>query len=209
MRSVIRAFPAVVAAISMTACGPGARPADASRDTAVTAPADAAVCIGSQPTNENYCSMPSCPFQPLSLPSCDMPGTNYSFYGSDLCQTSATLIVISAGWCVPCQREAPIIQRDITAAYAARGVRVISVYAQNVDAGTPTINECTAWRDRYRLTSHMVIDPAGLTARWTPMNAFPTNIIVDQNGIIYDVIYGSDLPRITDDLNAVLAAQNL
>ena len=44
-----------------------------------------------------------------------------------------------------------------------------------------------------------------------PGNAFPSNVVIDQNGNIYDVLYGSEsgLTTLTSDLDAILATQGI
>ncbi len=205
---------AVLASLALGACSP---PVTNTGDTATqdavsqdTTPADTGpTCVSTQPpANSPWCAMTGCPFRPVSLPLCDGTG-DYEFYGPDYCNTTATLLVVSAGWCVPCMQEAPMIEQLITQGYGDRGVRVITVYAQNPDGSTPDNTHCNMWKNAYHLSSHMVTDPAGLTQIYTPMNAFPSNVIIDQNGNIYDVLYGTErgLTTMTSDLDAILAAQ--
>jgi hypothetical protein len=118
-------------------------------------------------------------------------------------------MVISAGWCGPCMMEAPEIESMVTQAYHDRHVRVLTVYAQNPDGSTPDNAHCTNWKNAYHLTSRMLRDPMGLTQVYTPMNAFPSNLVIDQNGNIADVITGADLGTMTADLDAILMAQGL
>ena len=207
----------VLASLALGACGPAATSQDAgtdvlmSQDTAPAdvAPADAQACVSTVPPAP-YCAMSACAFAPVSLPLCDGSG-NYDFYGADYCGVTATVMVISAGWCVPCMQEAPMIQHLITEAYADRHVRVITVYAQNPDGSTPDDVNCNHWRNAYHLTSTMTRDPMGATQRYVPGNAFPSNVVIDQHGNIYDVLYGSEsgLTTLTSDLDAILATQGL
>jgi thiol-disulfide isomerase/thioredoxin len=209
----------VIAAFSlMGACAPPANQNDSGSDDASaqdatpedSTPADTGPsCVSTvPPDNSPFCAMTGCPFAPVSLPQCDGTG-NYDFYGPDYCQSTATVMVISAGWCVPCQMEAPMIQSLITEDFADRGVRVITVYAQNPDGSTPDDTNCTHWKNQFHLTSHMLRDPNGDTQRYVPMNAFPSNVIIDQNGNIYDVLYGTErgLSTMVSDVEAVVSAQ--
>jgi thiol-disulfide isomerase/thioredoxin len=211
----------VIAAFSLAgACAPATNQnGDSGNDAQSTAdatpsddaaPADSsAACVSTMPPdNSPWCAMTGCPFRPVSLPQCDGSG-DYDFYGPDYCQATATVMVISAGWCVPCQMEAPMIQSLITEDYADRGVRVITVYAQNPDGSTPDDTNCTHWKTQFHLTSHMLRDPNGLTQVYVPMNAFPSNVIIDQNGNIYDVLYGTErgLSTMVSDVEAVVSAQ--
>jgi len=98
-----------------------------------------------------------------------------------------------------------MIEHLITQAYADRHVRVITVYAQNPDGSTPDDINCNHWRNAYHLTSFMTRDPMGATQRYVPGNAFPSNVVIDQHGNIYDVLYGSEsgLTTLTNDLDAI------
>jgi thiol-disulfide isomerase/thioredoxin len=221
----------VLSAVALAACTGGTTPTDTGmnsdttpQDAAADAtptdsqPGDAQVCVGHQPpANSPWCAMSGCPFRPVSLPRCDGAG-NYDFYGPEFCGASATVLVVAAGWCVPCMMEAPMIESEITQGYAARGVRVLTVYAQNPDGSTPTPDHCMGWQTgtqrpssspRGPLTSTMLMDPDGLTQVYTPMNAFPSNVVIDGNGNIYDVIYGVErgLTTLTSDLDAILQAE--
>ena len=163
-----------IATLALAACGT-ATTQDAgtdvvmSQDTAPAdvTPADAQACVSTvPPANAPYCAMSGCPFAPLSLPLCDASG-NYDFYGSDYCGVRATVMVISAGWCVPCMQEAPMIQHLITEAYADRGVRDHGVRAES-RRRTPDDINCNHWRTAYHLTSHMTRDPSGATSATCP-----------------------------------------
>jgi hypothetical protein len=110
-------------------------------------------------------------------------------------------------------QEAPMIEQQITQGYGPRGVRVINVYAQNPDGSTPTLNHCQGWvtgaersPSQPALTSHVVMDPQGLTQAYLPTmgQGFPTSIVVDNTGTINDVVVGGDLARVTGDLDAIL-----
>ena len=213
------ALPVILASMAFTACGSNTGVHDAGTDVVSsndTTPADSTsadtqACVSTAPPpNSAYCAMSGCAFAPVSLPHCDGSG-NYDFYGPDYCGVRATVMVISAGWCVPCMIEAPMIQSIITEGYADRGVRVITVYAQNPDGSTPDDTNCNNWRTAYHLTSHMTRDPMGATQRYVPGNAFPSNVVIDQHGNIYDVIYGSEtgLTTLTSDLDAILASQGI
>lgn len=204
----------VITSAALGACSAPLPVVDAGTDVATvqdTPPAvDAPVCVTTvPPPGSPWCAMNGCPFRPLTLPSCDGRG-GYAFYETDYCAATVTVMVIVAGWCQPCMIEAPMIERLVTQGYADRGVRVITVYAQNPDGSAPTDDMyCLRWRDQFHLTSHMTRDPQGLTNVYTPGNAFPSNVIVDQNGNIYDVMYGTErgLSTLTSDIDAVLAAE--
>ena len=90
--------------------GDSGSPADAS------APATDSGQACARPALNNQCSMEGCDFASLQLPYCQPDGGNFDFYGPTFCGNQVTLVVISAGWCVPCQMEAAQIQAENTSA---------------------------------------------------------------------------------------------
>jgi len=203
-----------VGALGIAGCtnAPGGNDSGTS-DANVSMPQDAATsdaaalsCQARVPT-DNFCTREFCNFSDFSLQRCDSRG-NYNFYNEDFCQARLTLLVIAAGWCVPCQQEAPMIEESITKGYNGQ-VRVITVIYQNPDRTPPTINFCNTWRTQFGapLTSHMVIDPLGVTQRYFPSMAFPSNMIVDNKGRIRYIVFGtrSGLGDIRQQIDALLA----
>lgn len=209
-----RKYSIALTALGLLACSPAPQPpADGgSNDAAPEAsmPEDA-----SNDVQATSCSYPPGPygsdegrlFRPFVLPNCDGSG-DFHFDDQSFCDASATVIVIAAGWCRPCQIEAPMIQELITEGYRDRGVRVITVYFQNPDYSPPTMRYCNQWRDSFGLTNTMVIDPMGVTQIYVPGLAFPANLIVDRHGRIRYRQYGtsSGLSDLRDALDAVLAS---
>jgi hypothetical protein len=170
------------------------------------ASADSRVC--EQPPLPNQCVNEGCDFAPFTLPSCSREGGEVQFYDQTFCSAQATLLVIVAGWSMPCQMQAPQIERQITqgGAYQDR-VRVINVIAQNPDYSQASGSFCRSWQDRYRLTSTMVIDPAGVTQRYFPDMAVPAHLIIDRHGRIRYRAFGADagLTELRAALDNVLA----
>ncbi len=112
-----------------------------------------------------------------------------------------TVISIAAGWCVPCQMESAQIQARIEDAYAGMRLRVVQILVQNPDHGIITSDFCTRWTARYGISFPELMDPLQLTSVYTPMQAFPGNIIVDRRGIIRFREYGT-----TAGLDSLIAA---
>lgn len=177
-----------------------------STDAAVDAPTtggDGGSSSCQMPELTNLCSMEGCHFAPITLPSCAQEGGEVVFYDQQFCSVEATLVVIAAGWCVPCQIEAPMIEELITSAPEYQGrVRVITVISQNADYSPPTPAFCRSWQNRYGLTSIMAYDPMGLTQRYFPNMAYPANLIVDRRGRIRYRTYGTS--RGLNELRAAL-----
>lgn len=144
-------------------------------------------------------------FENVVMPYCD--DSQFSFYANNFCSSQITLIILSAGWCGPCQAEARILEDAITQNpdYVGK-VRVVTVYGQNVNRTVATARECAQWRDRYGLTSHMVYDPMGVMQRVFPNQAYPSNLIVDRNGRIQSREYGASqgLQSLKNELDRLL-----
>lgn len=155
------------------------------------------------------CSYPAGPygsdegrlFRPFSLENCDGSGL-YNFHNQEFCDGRLTVLVVAAGWCRPCQIEAPQIQSEITEVYGSRGVRVVVAMSQNADYSPPSIAFCNVWRERYGLTNPMVIDPMGVTQIYFPNMAYPANMIIDRQGRIRYRTYGTS-QGLTDMVNAI------
>jgi thiol-disulfide isomerase/thioredoxin len=197
---------ALSAAVAVGCAAPPAQPQDdassMSSDASSNEEGSTLACTPPRLTNE--CTMMGCQFAPLQLSYCDGSGT-FDFYETAYCSNQLTLVVISAGWCVPCQMEAAQLQDEIIGPYQGR-VRVLTVYGQNVSRSAPTAAECMQWKNRYALESHMVYDPMGLTQRYFPNMAFPANLIVDRDGVIQFREYGTSrgLQALKEQLDALL-----
>jgi hypothetical protein len=182
--------------LSLAGCAESVMPAwiDASADT----------CSTHAPTT-NVCAAEGCNLGPLTLPGCNADGETFSFYDQDHCPRELTLIVIEAGWSMPCMRQAPMVEQQITAnpAYAGR-VRVVTVVFQNPDYTVPTAAFCRTWQLRYGLTSQMAIDPEGATQQYAPGLAFPATILIDRHGQIVYRVYGEDMPGLIRAIDAHL-----
>lgn len=189
-------------------CMPPQSTPDASPDAAAngdaSSNADGAAMACTPPALTNECSMEGCNFADLTLPYCDGSGP-FNFYRNDFCSNQLTLVVISAGWCVPCQQEAAQMQDEIISTYRGR-VRVVTVYGQNTAGTAASPNECMQWKNRYSLDSHMVYDATGMTQRYFPNMAYPANMIIDRQGVIRYRHYGTSagLQSIKDELDALL-----
>jgi hypothetical protein len=146
-------------------------------------------------------------FTPLTL--CD--GTTvFDFYGETegYCETSFTVLTMAAGWCVPCQMEARMIQSLIADAYADRGVRVVQALTQDASFQPPSTTFCQQWVDTYDLRFPVVMDPSQVTSQYFPMGALPATLIVDSRGVIRHREYGvsNGLMTIRTALDELLAA---
>ena len=143
-------------------------------------------------------------FQPFTLNTCD--GTPWRFDQDDFFTSEATVVIIGAGWCVPCQMEARQIETEL-GPYRDRGVRIVQVLVQNPDRTAITGAFCNTWVSRYGLTIPELMDPEQALQPYYPGLAFPGNLIVDRRGLIRYRAYGTEtgLTAIKAALDDVLA----
>ncbi len=203
------------AALALSACGssggaptPSASP-DAATSPDATAPTDTTAAVDAPATTNVYPPGPygsrTCArFEPFTLNRCD--GTPWSFNQDDFFTSSATVVIISAVWCVPCQMEARQIESQL-GPYRDRGVRIVQILVQNADHTAITSGPCQAWVDRYQLQIPELMDPEQRLQPYYPGLAFPGNIIVDRQGRIRYRAYGTEtgLTAIRSALDDVLA----
>lgn len=164
------------------------------------------MCVSTVPTS-GFCTSPgACSFQAPTIQACDT-GATYDFYGGEYCSAAATVITVSAGWCGPCQEEAPIVESQITAAYRARGVRVVSVLIETASHTPATTSFCQSWQSRYRLTSRMVVDPSDSISRRLRVSGYPFMAVIDGHGVIRLADAAVSTSRIRSTLDAILAGR--
>jgi peroxiredoxin len=147
--------------------------------------------------------------EPFTLNQCD--GTPWSLAGDDFFENNVTLLIISAGWCVPCQREAQVLMREVVEPYRDRGVRVVTIMVQDPNRTAITPAFCNTWRTRYNLDIPVLMDPQQQLSPFYPGLAFPGNLIVDRQGRIRWRQYGTEmsLSAIKAAVDEVLAEPNV
>jgi hypothetical protein len=212
------ALSSVLAALALVACGntdttpPTMMPApdaattpDAAADATPPPPKDSGTVTPryhAGPYGSRVCAR----FEPFTLNRCN--NEPWSFAENNWADSPATVIILSAVWCVPCQREAAILEAQLVRPYADRNVRVVSVLVQNSDRTAITSNQCTNnWQNRFRLEHPVLMDPQQSLAPFYPGLAFPGNLIVDRQGRIRFRQFGSEmqLTSIRAALDEVLA----
>lgn len=87
-----------------------------------------------------------------------------------------------ATWCAPCRIEMPALQ-----ALAERYPAVLTVLGINAGESPDAIR---TWREHFRLTFPLLLDPDGAAARDYRLRGQPTTVIVAPDGIIHNIIYG-------------------
>lgn len=87
-----------------------------------------------------------------------------------------------ASWCGPCRVEMPSLQ-EASVRYNGR----VAFIGINQGEGWTKINDFGA---EYNVTYPLVIDPENRINRIYEVNSLPTTVIVDQNGVVREVIIG-------------------
>ncbi len=194
------------AALALAGCGgstdtptPGGSDAGADVSAAADAPrGDAAAPSASYPAGP-YGSRVCARLEPFSLNNC--AGEPWRFADNGWSDAAATVVIISAGWCVPCQREAAVLERELVQPYADRRVRVVTIMVQDPNRMAITPAFCNTWQTRYNLTIPVLMDPQQILSPFYPGLAFPGNLIIDRQGRIRWRQYGTEM-----SLNSIKAA---
>jgi hypothetical protein len=138
------------------------------------------------PPTTNFCGRPvSCNLRPFTITDAET-GSPWSIYGADFCGPRATVIVVSAGWCGACQREAPEFESAIQRTYGPRGVRTAVALIENSDRSPATTSYALSWKRRFGVTSRMTIDPTRQISSALGLSSIslPHTLVIDRTGRI-------------------------
>ncbi len=122
-------------------------------------------------------------FTPFTLQTCD--GQARPFYNADLCASSYTVVMFSAGYCELCVDDSHSI-RPLLDSYQSRGVDFIQVLVSDDNYDTvaaPSQSYCDTWSSTYNIEGKVLLDPDFATYSYAP-DALPTIYIVDHQGVI-------------------------
>lgn len=89
-----------------------------------------------------------------------------------------------ATWCEPCKAEMPELEA-LSRAEQNQGLKIIGVNLGESPA------QIQAWVNTYDLTFEQVIDPNGAIAALYFLRGQPSTYLIDENGIIRQIIYGA------------------
>ena len=89
-----------------------------------------------------------------------------------------------ASWCPPCQQETPIL-RGLADEYRERGLAVVGISVQEA-----TVGDVKAYAERYRLGYTIGFDGSGHVLREYKVFALPTQLFLDVDGVIQQVVSG-------------------
>lgn len=89
-----------------------------------------------------------------------------------------------ASWCPPCQEETPVL-RDLYDTYDDSGLALVAISVQET-----TIDDVRSYIDRYDLNYTVGFDATSAIFRTYRAYGLPTQLFVDRNGVIRDIILG-------------------
>lgn len=104
----------------------------------------------------------------------------------DFCD-QVVLLDFSAGWCGACQSEAPVLQAFFEERQAD-GFMAVTVYMENADSSSPTLEETKEWAETYGLTFPVLLDDgvygpfASATGQGTI--GLPLMVLVDRGVVV-------------------------
>ncbi|WP_055108684.1 TlpA family protein disulfide reductase [Paenibacillus ihumii] len=99
------------------------------------------------------------------------------------------LVNFWASWCDPCQEEAP----DLVKLYEKYGDR-LDIYGVNVTA-YDTVEKAEAFVKEYGIKFPILLDKKEEAYKKFNGMAFPTNVLIDKDGVIQDLIIGIVPPK--------------
>ncbi|MEN0065986.1 MAG: redoxin domain-containing protein [Myxococcota bacterium] len=102
----------------------------------------------------------------------------------DFCDR-VVLIASAAGWCQPCQQEAPFLQRMFEE-YKDDGLMVITLLGEDASSQTPSLDVLQDWADEFELTHPVLQDTSfSATAIFTgPNGALPANHLLARGAVV-------------------------
>ena len=89
-----------------------------------------------------------------------------------------------ASWCPPCQAETPIL-RDVYNEHAAQGLALVAISVQETSA-----DDVRAYARKYGLSYTVGFDATSAIFHTYHAYGLPTQLFLDRNGIIRDVVLG-------------------
>ncbi|MNM59509.1 Thiol-disulfide oxidoreductase ResA [compost metagenome] len=108
------------------------------------------------------------------------------------------LVNFWASWCDPCKEEAPDLVK-----MADKYSQSLDVYSVNVTM-YDQLSKAKEFVQQYKMTFPVLLDEKEVAYRKYNGVAFPTNVLIDRNGVIQDVIIGTlsaeQLERKLEDL---------
>lgn len=127
----------------------------------------------------------------------DCEGSEHTFEAL-AAEREALVLAIGAGWCVPCQEDAPVLD-----AFQAdhEELRVVSVLVEDRDADPATRRFCSEWTEDYRISHLVLVDPAFMTDTLVSTDGFPAHAVLLPDGA---QVYSQSGAFVEDEVLAAL-----
>lgn len=122
-------------------------------------------------------------------PSFELEGADGKTYAVGGKRGKALLINFWASWCYPCKLEAPDLVR-----FHEEYEDDLDIYAVNAFT-TDTRNGMLDFIDEYGIEFPVLVDKEGDVMKLYRVLGFPTNILVDRNGVVKKVFMGYHPPE--------------
>ncbi|MGP0587758.1 TlpA family protein disulfide reductase [Paenibacillus timonensis] len=119
-----------------------------------------------------------------AAPAFSLPGLDGKTYEVGGKRNKVLLLNFWASWCDPCKEEAPELK-----ALAEKYKDSLDIYAINVTL-YDKLDEAKAFVKEYGYTFPVLLDEKEEAYRMFNGIAFPTNVLIDEQGVIRDVIVG-------------------
>ncbi|GIP46963.1 thiol:disulfide interchange protein [Paenibacillus sp. J53TS2] len=119
-----------------------------------------------------------------AAPAFSLPGLDGKTYEVGGKRDKVLLLNFWASWCDPCKEEAPELK-----ALAEKYKDSLDIYAVNVTL-YDKLDEAKAFVKEYGYTFPVLLDEKEEAYRMFNGIAFPTNVLIDEQGVIRDVIVG-------------------
>ncbi|WP_018755795.1 TlpA family protein disulfide reductase [Paenibacillus terrigena] len=139
-----------------------------------------------RPVNSNSSALPTeaAPMLNKLAPGFELEALDGKTYSVGGKRDKVTMINFWASWCEPCQEEAPDLKR-----FSEQYKEKLDLYSVNVTS-TDTLENAKAFVAQYQLTNPILMDTKGDQFKLYKGIAFPTNILIDRDGVIRDITIG-------------------
>ncbi len=103
-----------------------------------------------------------------------------------------TVLDLSTIWCAPCQELAPHLE-DIHVDYEERGIRTVTMHAEDIEGAPPDTADLNSWVDAFGLASPVLGDAAKTFSNPMLQNdAYPVVLVIDTDLTVAKRLTGSD-----------------
>ncbi|SEL03222.1 Thiol-disulfide isomerase or thioredoxin [Paenibacillus sp. cl141a] len=126
----------------------------------------------------------------LLAPTFTLKGMDDKSYSGGGARDKAMVVNFWASWCEPCKQEAPELDK-LAAEYASE----LEIYGVNVSK-YDNAKKARQFVQDYNLQYPILLDTKGdVFEELYKGQVFPTNVLIDRNGVIQEIILGAPDPK--------------